>query len=45
MCIKLHYSFPAKACELAILFKAILAFSKVAFATSIAPSLEILSYS
>jgi hypothetical protein len=41
MCITLYYPFSTKAYGLAILFKVVLASSKVAFATSIAPSLEI----
>jgi hypothetical protein len=39
--ITLHYSLSTKACGPEILFKVVLAFSKVAFATHIAPSLEI----
>jgi len=45
MCITLHYSFSTKACGLAIFFTAVLASSKVSFATSIVPSLEIPSCS
>jgi hypothetical protein len=40
-----HRSFSTKACGLAIFFKAVLASMKVAFATSITPSLEIPSCS
>jgi hypothetical protein len=45
MHITLHYSFSTKACGPAILFKAVLASSKVAFATSTTPSLKIPSCS
>jgi hypothetical protein len=37
----LHYPFLTKACGPAILFKVVLASSKVAFAATITPSLEI----
>jgi hypothetical protein len=45
MCTTFHYSFSTKACGLAILFKTILASSKVALVASVAPSLEIPNYS
>jgi hypothetical protein len=41
----LHYSFSIKECGFVIFFKAILAFSKVAFAISTTPSLKIPSCS
>jgi len=41
----LHYSFSTKACGPAILFKVVLAFSKVALVASTTPSLEIPSCS
>jgi len=45
MCTTLHCLVSTNACGLAIFFKVVLAFSKVTFATSITPSLEILSCS
>jgi hypothetical protein len=45
MCTTFHYSFSTKACGLAILFKVILASSKLAFVASTIPSLEFPNFS
>ncbi len=45
MCTTLHYSFSTKTCGLAIIFKVVMASSKVALVASISLSLEIPNYS